>query len=81
MAYEYSTLIRGVTVDAEALSQMAQGEFIEKMGSIHAQVLPGATKLLSSVRGGDWEMVSHDQLLIGGRIVVSYLVRRPEKQS
>ena len=79
MAYEYSTWIRGATVDTEALSQISQDEFIDKLSSIHAQILPSVTQLLSSARSGGWEIVSLDQLLIGGRVVVSYLCRRPEK--
>jgi len=79
MAYEYSTVIQGATVDADALSQMSQSDFINKLSSIHAQILSKVTSALVSLRGGGWEIVSHNQSLIGGRIVVSFLLRRPER--
>ena len=81
MAYEYSIVIEGATIGAEAMLHEQQGAFLNKLATINAHILSTMITSLASLRGGGWEIISHSESLIGGRVVLSLLIRRPGKNN
>ncbi len=76
MSYEYSTLVRSGAVDTDGLSNGSKDE--ASMSLLHASgwAVKEAESLLDRHQGGGWEIVGLDQLLVGPRVMVTFLLRR-----
>ena len=75
-AYEYSTIVRVGAVDSEALSGPSKDQ--ASMALLHSTgwMVKEVESLLDRHQDGGWEIVSFDQLLVQGRLLVSFLLRR-----
>ena len=74
--YEYSTLVRSGAVDADALAGVSKDD--ATMAMLHATgwAVKEAESLLDRHQGGGWEIIGLDQLLVGPRVLVTFLLRR-----
>ena len=78
MAYEYSTTVQVATVDV--LPQASGDEIHQQWTNLLSQTLQTVTKILPNLRGGGWEIISHDHLVVGNHWVISFLLRRPDNR-
>ena len=76
MSFEYSTLVRSNALDEETLTGPSNDQ--ASIALLHAVgwMVKEAESFLDRHQGGGWEMVSFDQLLLGKRLLVSFLLRR-----
>ena len=78
MNYEYSTMVRASAID-EALSGLSNDQ--ARIALLHSGgwMVKEAESSLERHQGGGWEMVSFDQMLVGTRLLVSFLLRRERR--
>ena len=77
MDYEYTTMVDTGSIDiAAAMSATAQ-DVSQAQGEGVNALLQKAVGAAADLAGGGWEIFSFDQLLVGDKIVTTFLLRRP----
>ncbi len=79
MNYEYSTITKASALDDETLSGPSKDQ--ASMALLHSVgwMVKEVEGSLERHQGGGWEMVSLDQLLVGKRLLVAFLLRRERR--
>ena len=79
MTYEYSTLVKANALDDEVLSGPSNDQ--ASIALLHAVgwMVKEAESSLERHQSGGWEMLSFDQMLVGKRLLVSFLLRRERR--
>ena len=81
MAYEYSVMAETSMLDV-AQASAASPEAVSRVQSKGVDILVNkAMRNANELDGGGWEIFTFDQLLVGNKVVTTFLLRREMDQA
>jgi len=77
---EYGFMVQTMEIKPDMEDATADG-LGQTMAMSLGQMAQKASKGLTTIQGGNWEIVSHDMTRLGRHLIVTFLIRRQAKTS